>query len=178
MSAVAHWLVIDDDDSFRAVLARALQRRGYSVATAADALSALAVARQGPIDQVVLDLKLGKDNGLDLIAPLLMLQPTLKIVVLTGYASISTAVEAIRRGAWNYLCKPVDAEALITAFTAAVAPPVPPQADIPMSLRRLQWEHIQRILAEHDGNISAAARTLGMHRRTLQRRLSKRPVSD
>ncbi len=174
-----HWLLVDDDDAFRSVLARALARRGHNVVTARDTSSALALARQYPLQQAVLDLKLDGESGLELIEPLLGLRPALRIVVLTGFASISTAVEAIRRGAENYLCKPVDADAVLAAFQAAAtaasaAAPEPAR----MSLRRLQWEHIQQILNEHDGNISAAARALGLHRRTLQRRLAKRPVKD
>jgi two-component system, response regulator RegA len=175
-----HWLLIDDDSAFRTVLARALTRRGHAVATAGDLRSALALAEQHPLRQVVLDLKLGSESGLELIQPLLQRHPRLQIVVLTGYASISTAVEAIRRGAWNYLCKPVDADAVLAAFQTAAPSPSSPAAPEParMSLRRLQWEHIQQVLSEHDGNISAAARALGLHRRTLQRRLAKRPVKD
>jgi two-component system response regulator RegA len=173
---MAQWLLIDDDASFTVALARALSRRGHAVVTAQDAATALALAEQHPLRQAVLDLKLGSESGLELIEPLLRRRPGLHIVVLTGYASIATAVEAIRRGAQNYLCKPVDAEAVLAAFRQN-ATPVDVAPNSPrMSLRRLQWEHIQRVLNEHGGNVSAAARALGLHRRTLQRRLAKRPV--
>lgn len=178
MNAGADWLIVDDDTSFCAVLARALARRGHHAVTAQNSASALHRLEQHPIRQIVLDLKLGADSGLALIEPLLQLRPQARIVVLTGYASIPTAVEAIRRGAHHYLCKPVDTDAILAAFAAQAAPVEPGDADSPMSLRRLEWEHIQRILTEHAGNISAAARALGLHRRTLQRRLSKRPVRD
>jgi two-component system response regulator RegA len=129
---------------------------------------------------VVLDLKLGADNGLALIPQLLAAAPGARILLLTGYASIATAVEAIKRGAHDYLAKPVDADAVVRALSeddgdeeAAL-----PSADAPPPLRRLEWEHIQRVLTECDGNISEAARKLGLHRRTLQRKLAKRPVRE
>jgi two-component system response regulator RegA len=172
------WLLVEDDATFRGVLARALERRGHAILQAANTAAALDLAGRTAVTRVVLDLKLGADSGLALIEPLLALQPALKIVVLTGYASIPTAVEAIRRGAHNYLCKPVDIEAVLAAFETESALAVADATASPMSLRRLEWEHIQRVLAEHAGNISSAARALGMHRRTLQRRLAKRPVKD
>ena len=116
------------------------------------------------------------DSGLVLLPRLLELDPGMQVVILTGYSSIATAVEAIKRGARNYLCKPADADDVLVALLsdrAEVANLVP---ENPISVDRLQWEHIQRVLTEHEGNISATARALGMHRRTLQRRLQKRPV--
>lgn len=180
MSTTPTWLVADDDASFCKVLARALERRGYATLTAPDAAATLKAAEQYPLTHVVLDLKLGADSGLDIIRPLLKLRPRVRIVLLTGYASIPTAVEAIQRGAYNYLCKPVDASMVVAAFEDKALEMERPATDAesPMSLRRLEWEHIQRILAEHQGNISAAARALGMHRRTLQRRLAKRPARE
>lgn len=173
------WLLVDDDEAFRSVLSRALQRRGHLVHVAADSATALSIASKTPLERVVLDLKLNQESGLALIEPLLGSQPGLKIVVLTGYASISTAVEAIQRGAQNYLRKPVDTEAILAAFAQNSAAPPDHESDASrMSLKRLQWEHIQSVLQEHGGNISAAARALGLHRRTLQRRLGKRPVKD
>ncbi len=103
-------------------------------------------------------------------------QVQVRVVILTGYSSITTAVEAIKRGACNYLCKPADADDVLTALLSDQADPDSLVPEHPMSVDRLQWEHIQRVLAEHDGNISATARALGMHRRTLQRKLQKRPV--
>ncbi|MFO1517139.1 MAG: response regulator transcription factor [Lysobacterales bacterium] len=185
-------LLIDDDEAFARVMARALGSRGFRVNVAHDAASALAEARRDPPRYAVLDLKLGADNGLALIPQLTTAAPGVRILLLTGYASIATAVEAIKRGAHDYLAKPVDADAVVRALEegdpddeaadeAGEGPASrqhermrPP--DAPPPLKRLEWEHIQRILAESDGNISEAARRLGLHRRTLQRKLAKRPV--
>jgi two-component system response regulator RegA len=172
-------LVIDDDPTFNAVLTRALGRRGLSVAGAHDADSALAAAQATPPAGVVLDLNLGASSGLNLIRPLLQIAPTCRIVVLTGYASIATAVEAIKQGATQYFAKPVEVEALVAALQGA--PPLDPASDAmlpaePLSVNRMEWEHIQRVLHEHEGNISSTARALKMHRRTLQRKLAKRPA--
>ncbi|MFN6960616.1 MAG: response regulator transcription factor [Rhodocyclaceae bacterium] len=171
-------LVIDDDITFNAVLVRALTRRGYAVQSATDAESALDLARQAPPAAVVLDLNLGSCSGLQLIRPLLEIAPDCRIVVLTGYASIATAVEAVKLGAVQYFAKPVEVDAIAAAFAAQER-----EADAsievpsdPLSVSRLEWEHIQRVLREHDGNISATARALKMHRRTLQRKLAKRPA--
>jgi two-component system, response regulator RegA len=172
-------LLIDDDEVFVRVLARALGARGFAVGTAGTRAHALAAAREQRPDYAVLDLKLGEESGLALIPELLDLHPELRILLLTGYASIATAVEAIKRGAWDYLAKPVDADQVVQALrgggqvgddsTAGFAAP---------PLKRLEWEHIQRVLAECEGNISETARRLGLHRRTLQRKLSKRPVRE
>lgn len=169
-------LLVDDDPTFTRVLARALTRRGLRVNTAGDAEEAMQLARQEQPDYAVLDLKMEGDSGLVLLPRLLELYPDLRVVILTGYSSIATAVEAIKRGACNYLCKPADADDVLTALLSQQADPESLVAEHPMSVDRLQWEHIQRILAEHEGNISATARALGMHRRTLQRKLQKRPV--
>lgn len=179
MSELGRVLVIDDDDAFRNTLARGLARRGMPVQTAADANAALTAAVEFMPDAIVLDLKLGQDNGLSLIRDLLATCPRARIVLATGYASIATAVDAIRRGAWGYLPKPFTIDALLAAFgdPGEDAPPTEPAA-APPSLRRLSWEHIQRVLAEANGNVSAAARLLGIDRRTLQRRLYKRPERE
>ena len=172
-------LVIDDDETFNAVLVRALERRGYAARGAMAAADALAVARETPPDAVVLDLNLGTDSGLLLIRPLLELSPACRIVVLTGYASIATAVEAVKLGATQYFAKPIDVDAIIAAFDeAGDTDETPVLPSDPLSVSRLEWEHIQRVLHEHDGNISATARALKMHRRTLQRKLAKRPARD
>jgi len=172
-------LVIDDDDTFNAVLVRALTRRGYQVRSAADADTALQEAQALPPDAVVLDLNLGSSSGLNLIRPLLGIAPDCRIVVLTGYASIATAVEAIKLGALQYFAKPIEVDAIVAAFAlredAELDIEAVPPSD-PLSVGRLEWEHIQRVLHEHEGNISATARALKMHRRTLQRKLAKRPV--
>ena len=169
-------LLVDDDETFTRVMARALVRRGLRVQTASDAQQAMELARQERPDFAVLDLKMEGDSGLVLLPRLHELYPDLKVVILTGYSSIATAVEAIKRGACNYLCKPADADDVLTALLSDQADPDTLVPDHPMSVDRLQWEHIQLVLAEHDGNISATARALGMHRRTLQRKLQKRPV--
>jgi two-component system response regulator RegA len=165
------FLLVDDDITFCTVFERALGRHGFSVAVAHSIAEALAVSERFQPTHAVVDLKLGDDSGLHLIEPLLSLNRDMKIIVLTGYGSISTAVNAIKSGADNYLAKPVDVNSILSAF----AHDVPTENATPMSLKRLEWEHLQRVLQEHDGNISATARSLGMHRRTLQRKLQKRP---
>lgn len=179
MSFPPRLLVVDDDVMFCRVLARGLQRRGVATELAHTAADGLHAARTFAPDGVLLDLKLGADNGLALIRELATLCPHARIVLATGFASIATAVDAIRRGAWNYLPKPFDLEALEQAFAVPsddAAPTEPPAT--PASLRRHEWEHVQRVLAECGGNVSATARVLGLDRRTLQRRLAKRPVRE
>ncbi len=169
-------VVIDDDEVFCQTLCRALQRRGYEAffaVTGEDAMQR--VKARGPA-YAVLDLRLGEDSGLQLIRPLLDAAPGLRIVVLTGYASLTTAVQAVKLGAVNYLAKPVDAGAILRALTEAADEPDANVAELaPTPLKQLEWEHLQRVLAENHGNISATARQLGMHRRTLQRKLQKKP---
>ncbi len=169
-------LLVDDDEAFRQVLARAMTRRGYAVSVAVDADEALRLARRQPPEFAVVDLKMPGPSGLELIERLVALDAATRIVMLTGYASIATAVEAIKLGAVHYLAKPVDADQIVAAFARLAGDAGVAVAGQPLSVDRLEWEHIQRILAEHDGNISATARALHMHRRTLQRKLSKRPV--
>lgn len=175
MSALT--LIIDDDPSFNAILVRTLERRGHPARGAHDAASALDLAREMQAGRVVLDLNLNGTSGLALIPQLLAINPDCRIVVLTGYASIATAVDAVKLGAIQYLAKPVEVEAILSAFDDEDGPDLDlPASDEPLSVDRLEWEHIQRVLNENDGNISATARALKMHRRTLQRKLSKRPV--
>ena len=176
-------LLLDDDPTFVRVLARALASRGFEVITATNFDEARALARRHHPRYCVLDLKLGEENGLRLIPELHAMVPDIRVLLLTGYASIATAVEAIKRGAHDYLAKPVDADAVVRALLDGDnadgeenEPPDAPEA--PLALRRLEWEHIQRVLTECDGNISETARRLGMHRRTLQRKLSKHPVRE
>ncbi len=176
-------LIIDDDAVFASVLARAMTSRGLDVEITGDSLSARDVTRRLQPHYCVLDLKLGEENGLDLIPQLKAAQPRMRILLLTGYASIATAVEAIKRGAHDYLAKPVDADSVARALLetdedADEASDTPGTPDAPLPLRRLEWEHIQRVLTECDGNISETARRLGMHRRTLQRKLAKHPVRE
>lgn len=175
-------LLAEDDAVFARVMARALNARGFEVICAADAATALACARARRPGYAVIDLKLGDDNGLDLIPALHAVVPDVRMLLLTGYASIATAVEAIKRGAHDYLAKPVDADMVLRALfdeeapdETAVTPKVPAS---PLLLSRIEWEHIQRALHECGGNISKTARRLGMHRRTLQRKLNKHPASE
>ena len=170
-------LIIDDDATFNAVLVRTLERRGHPARGAADPVAALTVANEFRPARVVLDLNLNGSSGLALIPQLLSLNAACRIVVLTGYASIATAVDALKLGAVQYLAKPVEIEAILAAFESDDGPDLELAApDEPLSIDRLEWEHIQRVLNENDGNISATARALKMHRRTLQRKLGKHPV--
>lgn len=169
-------LLVDDDETFRTVLARVLQRRGFSVQQAASEAEALTQAAVESPEFAVVDLKLGNDSGLAVVKALHELDGTTRIVVLTGYASIATAIEAIKLGAIHYLAKPCDADEIVTALNkSSIGDSQLALADTPLSVNRLEWEHIQRVLAEHAGNISATARALKMHRRTLQRKLGKYP---
>jgi len=163
------WLVVDDDAAFGQVLARSLQRRGKEAIVVESADAALAIAETPT--HCVLDLNLDGQSSLPFIAQFKARWPAIEIVMLTGYGSIATAVEAVRLGASNYLCKPVTADQLLTAFNKDAREPDLRTA--PPSIEELEWEHIQRVLAENDGNISATARALNMHRRTLQRKLAK-----
>jgi two-component system response regulator RegA len=166
-------LLVDDDETFCEVMARAMRRRGFDVRMAHDAEKAMQLAETDAPEYAVLDLKLPGDSGLLLLKKLLEIDANTRIVVLTGYASISTAVEAIKLGAVHYLAKPVDADEVVAAFNLTEGNAEVSPASSPLSVDRLEWEHIQRVLAEHDGNISATARALNMHRRTLQRKLAK-----
>jgi two-component system response regulator RegA len=169
-------LLVDDDRVFGEVMARALSRRGFTVALVRCAADALETMRTRAPDYAVIDLRLANESGLSLVPCLRAVAPQAPIVVLTGYASIATAVEAIKLGATHYLAKPVDADEVVRAFGRQAGDPGAPLADHPLSIERLEWEHIQQVLAQHAGNISATARSLNMHRRTLQRKLAKRPV--
>jgi two-component system response regulator RegA len=161
------------------VLADALSRRGYRIDLGADAASALAQAEQAPPDCALIDLRMPGPSGLTLIRRLIALNPAVRIVVLTGYASIATAVEAIKLGATHYLTKPAGVDEILAALREEGAGAADGRAEIPArrpTPERLEWEYLQNVLHEHGGNISATARSLGMHRRTLQRKLAKRPV--
>jgi two-component system response regulator RegA len=164
-------LLVDDDEPFRARLARSLRARGIEVSEAASVAEATRVARSVRPERALIDLRMADGSGLDALSALRSELPGLVCVVLTGYGSIATALEAVRRGASDYLTKPVDADEVLRAFepggeTAAESVP---------SLHRVEWEHIQRVLADCAGNVSQAARLLGVHRRTLQRKLASRP---
>ena len=173
-----HILLIDDDAVFMQTLSLAMSRRGYTVAAAANSEAALALAATQTFDAVVLDLRLGTESGLHLIEPLRARHPLARILLLTGYASIATAVAAIKLGAVQYLPKPASVDEILAALGGvdiAAASDVQ-LAGEPLSVDRLEWEHIQKVLAQHEGNLSATARALKMHRRTLQRKLAKHPV--
>lgn len=172
------YLIADDDAVFRARLARALRSRGVEVAEAESVDEAASVARRFRPERAVVDLRLGEGSGLDLLRELANEHPNLVSVVLTGYGSISTALEAVRRGARHYLTKPVDADDVLRAFAKGLEDAAPVAAADPTrapSLHRVEWEHIQRVLGDCGGNVSKAARALGLHRRTLQRKLATRP---
>ncbi|WP_101757770.1 response regulator transcription factor [Oceanicoccus sp. KOV_DT_Chl] len=170
-------LLVDDDTAFLQVLSRALQRREFTVSTADNTEQALTLAKQQEFDRAIIDLKMEGASGITLIPQLKLHQPEIQIVMLTGYSSVATAVEAVKLGALNYLCKPANTEEILAAFNDATDVNIAIPENRP-SVDRLEWEHIQRVLKEQDGNISATARALGMHRRTLQRKLSKRPVKE
>ncbi len=167
-------LLVDDDATFRTVLSRALEKRGFAVTTAASVEEALPLVNANSPEFAVLDLKMEGASGLVLVQKIHELDPATRIVMLTGYASISTAVEAIKLGATQYLSKPVNADEIVAAFGHNPSTEVPLDTQ-PATVERLEWEHIQRVLHENGDNISATARILNMHRRTLQRKLSKRP---
>jgi two-component system response regulator RegA len=168
-------LVVDDDEVFRSRMGRALRDRGHEVRTAASAEEALRLAEAESPEYAVVDLKMPGRGGLQLLAELKALDPSTEVVVLTGYGSIATALEAVRRGALDYVAKPVDADELLATFArAAGAPATLPEPATP-TLARAEWEHIQRVLADCEGNVSEAARRLGLHRKSLQRKLHKYP---
>lgn len=170
-------LVVDDDPVFCGVLTKALERRGYAVAPALSVAEARSHIEQRKPDYAVVDLRIGAESGLGLVRQLAALSPPTRSIVLTGYGSIATAVEAIKIGAVHYLTKPVEVDEILAALHGEIPFARGPEAEPrTLSVRRAEWEHIQRVLTEHGGNISAAARALGIHRRTLQRKLRKRPV--
>jgi two-component system, response regulator RegA len=168
-------LLVDDDHSFCAVMGDALRARGLDVCIAHDVSQGIAAARGDPPEYAVVDLKMPGPSGLELVRALKQLDTHTRIVVFTGYASVNTAIEAIKLGATHYLAKPADADEVMAALhrdAGDVNAAIPQR---PLSVARLEWEHIQRVLAACDGNVSEAARQLNMHRRTLQRKLTKRP---
>jgi two-component system response regulator RegA len=172
-------LLVEDDAVLRSRLGRALRDRGFDVREAADGTTALELARADPPEHAVVDLRMPGLSGLEVVRGLKETDSTTLIVVLTGYGSIATALEAVRLGATHYLSKPADADEIIAAFSRGEAAAPAPPADEPStpSLARVEWEHINRVLADCGGNISQAARILGIHRRSLQRKLSKYPLA-
>lgn len=166
-------LIVDDDAPLRDRLVKAMRDRGYDASGAADAAAAVESATRDSPELALVDLRLGSESGLDLVRNLKALDAATVVVVLTGYGSIATAVEGMKRGAAAYLTKPADADQIVAAFDGVQ----PPGESAVPTLARVEWEHIQRILADAEGNVSLAARRLGIHRRSLQRKLSKNPVS-
>lgn len=166
-------LLVDDDQIFRTRLVRALNQRGYEVYQATNAEEGIVLAKRHSPERAIVDMRMPGMSGLDLINELAKVDPDIDIIVLTGYGSIATAVEAVRRGARDYLTKPVDTDQILQAFERD--PDASAVPDTTPSLARVEWEHIQRILADCGGNISQAARKLGIHRRSLQRKLGKLP---
>jgi len=173
-------LLVDDDQVFRSRLAKAFADRGYEVRQAETAAQAIEVASEESPEHAVIDLKMPGASGLLAVRELSRIDPSTKIVVLTGYGSIATALEAIRLGATHYLQKPADVEEIEAGFRKgergdAIDGDLDRQLPVP-SLARVEWEHIDRVMADVQGNVSQAARLLGLHRRSLQRKLQKRPV--
>ena len=172
-------LLVDDDTTFRTRLARAFETRGFEVRAAPNGETALVLARLESPEFAVVDLRMPGSSGLEVVRELKAIDPATNIVVLTGYGSIATALEAVRGGATHYLTKPADVDDILAAFARAhrtASEAAPAGYEVP-SLARAEWEHINRVLADCGGNITQAARLLGLHRRSLQRKLSKYPVS-
>jgi two-component system, response regulator RegA len=169
---MARILIVDDDEPFRLAMRSAFLRRGYEVSLAGSSDEANAAIKQTAPDYAVVDLRMPGPGGLEVVRTLRALPKPPQVVVLTGYGTIGTAVEAVRLGAVNYLNKPADADEVEAALLGKRPPP--PVDEVP-SLDRQEWEYLNRILADCDGNISEAARRLKMHRRTLQRKLQKHP---
>lgn len=178
-------LLVDDDATFLSILKTGLSHHGIEVDTAINPAEAIQIFENKTYSHAVVDLNIDGQSGLNLLKELVQIQPDCKILMLTGYASVATAVEAMRFGAINYLCKPATIEQILMAFSPSESvetetlktPDTKDIADFEsMSVKRLEWEHIQKVLLENDGNVSATAKALNMHRRTLQRKLSKRPV--
>jgi two-component system response regulator RegA len=172
-------LIVEDDDVLRSRLARAFRDRGFDVREAIDVKAAAELAGREQPEYALVDLRLQGGSGLEVVQVLLALGPTTNVVVLTGYGSIATALEAVRMGATSYLTKPADVDDLLAAFGRANRADDRPGGAEPAvpSLARVEWEHINRVLADCGGNVSKAARLLGIHRRSLQRKLAKYPVA-
>ena len=169
-------LIVDDDIVFCEVLASALENRNYSSKQANNFTQAQEMVQSWQPDYAIIDLRIGNDSGLKVCEMLLDKYPNIRIVMLTGFASIATAVEAIKLGVTQYLTKPTDLDTIIKALKQDDADPEIAIASTPLSVKRLEWEHLQKVLYENDGNVTKAAKKLNMHRRTLQRKLQKKPV--
>ena len=167
-------LLVDDDEVLRERLGRALRERGFEVTTAGSGEAAIVIARRDAPEFAVVDLRMPGASGIEVLDALRTIDPATRVLMLTGYGSIATAVEATRRGAVGYLSKPADADEVVAALTGRAATEGKIEIDTP-SLARTEWEHIQRVLTDCAGNISETARRLGIHRRSLQRKLQKYP---
>lgn len=167
-------LVVEDDPHLRTRLVRAFKDRGFAAQGAESVQEALRLSDEAP-EYAVVDLRIGDGSGLEVVRALVAKDPATRIVMLTGYGSIATAVEAMRLGAVNYLTKPADADEILTALRRGETSDAPTPPGETLSLARAEWEHINRVLVDVSGNISEAARRLGLHRRSLQRKLSKYP---
>lgn len=168
-------LVVDDDDIFRTRLCRAFASRGWETVAASDGAQAIEMAQQSSPDLAVVDLRLPGINGLEIVERLRALDETTCIIMLTGYGSIATAVTATKLGANHYLGKPADADQILNAYLGAAEKPDASAAHSVPSLARVEWEHIQRVMSDCGGNVSQTAKLLGLHRRSLQRKLAKYP---
>ena len=166
-------LIVEDDKPFLTRLARAMEGRGYEVTTAESVEDAVAAVREAPPAFAVIDMRLGDGNGLDVVAAIREKRDDSRVIILTGYGNIATAVTAVKLGAIDYLSKPADADEIHAALTRIPGELAPPPEN-PMSADRVRWEHIQRVYEMCDRNVSETARRLNMHRRTLQRILAKR----
>jgi two-component system response regulator RegA len=171
-------LIVEDDDVLRSRLCRAFKERGFEVNEAKGVRDAAAEARRDSPEYALVDLRLQDGSGLDVVDALVGLDPATRVVVLTGYGSIATALEAVRRGATHYLTKPADVDEILAGFARGISAgsTPPPAGESTPTLARVEWEHINRVLADCGGNVSQAARILGIHRRSLQRKLAKFPT--
>ncbi len=168
-------LVVEDDNAFRTILVNALNERGYEARGVGDTSAAIRAAEHDSPEMAVVDLRLPDRSGLDVVRQLKAIDDSTAIVVLTGHGSIATALESVRLGATHYLTKPTDADRILAAFQHGLASRPRDLPTEPPSLARVEWEHLNRVLTDCDGNVSEAARQLGMHRRSFQRKLAKYP---
>lgn len=177
MTAAAELIIVEDDEKFATALQRSFERKGYAVRRAPDLAGIIAILEHTGPKYAVVDLKLAGESGLACVKALHAFDPAMHIVVLTGFASIATAVEAIKLGACHYLAKPSNSDDIEAAFAKSEGNPRAPISPRPTSIKTLEWERIHEVLAETEFNISEAARRLGMHRRTLARKLGKRQIN-
>ena len=175
MTAARSVLIVDDEETFRTRLERAFRDRGYETRASASVDEAMRMAQADSPEFAVVDLRVGRDSGLTLVRQLHAHDPTTRIVMLTGYGSIATALDAVRSGAVHYLTKPAAMEEIIAAFDHDGRPATEPPLHAVPSLDRVEHEHIERVLADCGGNVTHAAELLGIHRRSLQRKLAKFP---